>query len=367
MHDVLPAVLSRFATAGTRVRACRIDTGHINDTYRVETKGGEAEGEYVLQRINTAIFPDVAGLMENIAAVTDWIGTKLAAQGAADRDRRVLRIVPTMENDLFATDAQGGCWRVYHFIRDSHPLDAAPTLEEIRQAGLGFGTFLSQLADLPSERVSESIPHFHDGSRRYSAFVAAVAADAVERVAEVGAEIEFILRHEGLLAQPRKLIATGELPLRITHNDTKCNNILLDDRTGKSLCVIDLDLVMPGLALYDLGDLVRTSCTGVAEDEPDLSRIAVGEEPLRAAVEGFLEGARHLLTDRELESLPLGPPYMALIMATRFLTDYLAGDVYYRIHHQDHNLQRARAQIALTEQLLACRPLIDQLVLSPRT
>ena len=362
MQEELSAVMSRFATVGLFTHAERIDTGHINQTFRVVTGGEQGRGEYLLQRINTTIFPDPAGLMANIATVTQHIAEQLGRQNVADLERRVLRIVPTREGELYATDAAAGCWRLYIFIGETHPLDDRPSLAEIYQAGLGFGTFLAQLIDLPAATISESIPYFHNGSRRLAAFIAALSQDVAERVEDVGPEIEFILRHQKILTQPETLLDSGELPLRITHNDTKSNNILLDNHTGEALAVVDLDLVMPGLTLYDLGDLVRTSSTGVAEDEPNIERIVVQEDHLRAAVEGFLAGAGPLLTDRERESLPLGPPYMALIMATRFLTDYLSGDIYYRIHHPEHNLQRARAQIALTEQLLKKRSLLDQIV-----
>lgn len=348
----LPEVVGQFAVEGGFQEAQVIESGHINSTYRVECGSGAENRSYVLQRINHHVFKDPRGLMANVARVTEHICQKLMAQGEADLERRVVQVVPTRQGDPLFVDSAGEYWRMYPFVRDAHPVSDSPTPEEIYQAGRGFGEFIAQASDLPASGLVATIPDFHHGPKRFSALQEAATADVAGRRTKAKEELSCVYELEWLLAGPQNLLEEKGIPTRTTHNDTKCNNVLLDNSTNQALCVIDLDTVMPGLALYDLGDLVRTTATGRPEDEPDLSQVVAREELVEQAFGGFLAGAVGQLTEIEIESLSFGPPYMALIMGTRFLTDYLAHDTYYRIHHEHHNLHRARAQLALARSFL---------------
>ncbi|WP_197528337.1 phosphotransferase enzyme family protein [Aeoliella mucimassa] len=321
-----------------------IDEGHINDTYMVDAIDNT---HYVLQRINHGVFPDPQGLMHNFKLVTDYLHGKLQSTGYHPLTRRVLQLIATNEGEPYLSTSQGEYWRMCPFIANTHSAGHVASTQEVYQAGLGFGDFLAGLVDFPMEQLTEPIAKFHHGPSRLAQLSEAVIEDRADRLKQVQCEVEVIQKHTDLLQQPQHWIDAGRVPLRVTHNDTKCNNILLDNETGEAACVIDLDTVMPGLALYDLGDLVRTSACLAAEDETDLSKVEVDTDRLRAAVSGFVEGTRGVLKPFELQSLAIGPTYMPLIMATRFLTDYLLGDSYYKIDYPQHNLDRCRNQLAV--------------------
>jgi hypothetical protein len=360
MSAHIPKVLSKFVAE--EIHSCQpIEHGHIHATFRVETRGVHGASSYVLQRLNTGVFRNPAAVMQNIVLVTGHVRRKLIERGTEDVGRRVLQVIPSVERLPYYVDTMGEYWRLYHYVDDAHTVTDTPQLDEIYEAAYGFGEFISLLADFPQSQLMEAIPNFHHGPPRFKSFQAAVRDDTCQRAAAVRDEIEFILEHETLLAEPQRLIDEQMLPLRVTHNDTKSNNVLLDNSTRKALCIIDLDTVMPGLALYDFGDLVRTTVTGAAEDECDLDRVHVQLPRFERALRGFIDGTHGQLRPHETQSLLLGPCYMALIMAVRFLTDYLQGDSYYRIQHAGHNLQRCRAQLALARSLEASHHAIAEL------
>jgi Ser/Thr protein kinase RdoA (MazF antagonist) len=330
-----------FAFDGDVRGADVITHGHINDTWRIRTD----RRRYVLQRINPHVFGDPVSLMDNIRRVTTHLRAKL--QHRDDVDRRVLRLVPTRDGRWFYPDEAGQYWRAYHYIEGAHIHDIVETAEQVEQAAREFGLFQKLLADLPPPRLAETIPGFHDTPRRFAAFETAVAADRVNRAAQARAEIDFALR--------RYSIATGlvgaDLPERVTHNDTKFNNIMLDDVTGEGLCVLDLDTVMPGLVLYDFGDMVRTATCPVAEDERDLSRVRMHWPLYEALVRGYLDSAGEFLTGKERRLLAFGGKLITFETGLRFLTDFLDGDRYFKVHRPAHNLERCRTQFRLVESI----------------
>lgn len=356
MVDKLGDIAGQFAIVGQVASIEPIVAGHINDTYLVSTNDSP---RYVLQRINHQIFCDPPGMMRNVQLVTSHLRSKLAAAGVSDLARRVLEVVPSRAGEPLVCPKQGEFWRVYRFVEQTHPVPTDASLDEVYQAGVGFGRFAAQLADLPASSLMETIPRFHHGPSRYAAFRAAAQTDAVGRAEGCRTEIGSLHHFEFLLLGPQREIDTGRLPLRVTHNDTKCNNILLDDATNEAMCVIDLDTVMPGLLMWDFGDLVRTSACRAAEDETDLDLVCAEPARLEAAAKGYRDGLENLVSGIELASLASGPSYMALIMATRFLTDYMQGDLYYKIHHPTHNLDRCRNQLKLVAELEQLRPQLE--------
>lgn len=341
----LQAIASRFQVEGPVVAVEPHGSGHINSSFRVRCLGAGAESSYLLQRINTAIFTDPAALMENIGRVTAHLRTKAA--GEPDAGRRVLTPVPAQYGELLHREGDGSCWRMYRFLERTTTYDRVESAAQARTAAHAFGHFQSLLADLPAPPLHETIPHFHDTPRRFQAFRQTVEADVANRAAGCRAEIDFLLQREPLAGA----LLRAQLPERVTHNDTKLNNVLFDTATGEPLCVVDLDTVMPGLALYDLGDMVRTATCSAAEDEEDLSRVAMQMPLYRALLEGYTAGAGGFLSDVEKAHLHLAGPVITYEQALRFLADHLAGDVYYKTARPGHNLQRCRTQIALLESM----------------
>ena len=347
--DAIPtAVARRFATAGPAVHVVPHGSGHINTSFRVActAPGGAGRGaQYLLQRLNTGIFKDPAALMRNVERVTRHIAGALA--GRQDADRRVLTLVPTPDGQLWLRDADGGCWRMFRFIERSHSLDTIGNTAEAFHAAAAFGEFQRLLADLPEPRLQETIPAFHDTPRRCRALWQAVEADVVGRAAACAGEIAFLRERESLSS----LLLDARLPERVTHNDTKLNNVLFDDDTGQALCVVDLDTVMPGLSLYDFGDMVRTATSPTAEDEPDPSLVDMRMPFFRALVEGYLSTAGGFLLPDEKRLLPAAGLLIAYEQAVRFLNDFLRGDVYYRVSRPEDNLYRCRTQMALVQSM----------------
>ena len=336
------AICNAFQLEGAAVSCVPYGSGHINATYLVKT---DADHAYILQKINDSIFRDVAGLMENIQSVT-------AHLSAQDPDpRHSLHLIPTKEGAAYLRGADGGYYRVYDFVTDSLGLDAPETDQDFYESAVAFGHFQQMLADFPAEKLHETIPHFHDTPSRYQAFHKALQADVKGRAKECQPEIAFALAHEQDAAYMMNLLAAGKLPLRVTHNDTKLNNVLLDRQTGRGVCVIDLDTVMPGLAAYDFGDSIRFGASTAAEDEPDLSRVQFSLPMFEAFTRGFLKEAGQTLGAREIELLPMGAKLMTLECGMRFLADYLNGDKYFRVHREGHNLDRARTQFELVRHM----------------
>ena len=329
-------ICGKFRTKGAALSCEPYGNGHINATYLVKTDGEQ----YILQRINHHIFQDVPGLMRNVERVTAFLAEK-------DPDpRHSLHLVPAKDGAAYV-EAEGEFYRMYDFVHDSICLDAPETDEDFYQSAVAFGSFQRQLADFPANELSETIPRFHDTPNRYRALRAAIEKDALGRAASCREEIEFALAREADAAVMINLLAAGELPLRVTHNDTKLNNVMLDAKTRRPLCVIDLDTVMPGLAANDFGDSIRFGANTGAEDEKDLKKISLSLARYEAFARGFLEACGKALTPKEIETLPWGAKLMTLECGVRFLTDYLEGDTYFRIHRPEHNLDRTRTQFAL--------------------
>ena len=310
--------------------------GHINHTLKLTTDTG---AEYVLQQINTYVFKDPVRLMENVSAVTRFLHDRV------EDPRHALHLLPTREGKYYHVDDQGQYWRCYDFV-GGFCLDLPETDEDFYQSAIAFGRFQTLLSDFPAETLYETIPEFHNTTDRYRQFRESVAADAVGRAAGVKADIDFLLEREDLACTLQNMRQEGLLPLRVTHNDTKLNNVLLDRVTRKALCVLDLDTVMPGLSLYDFGDSIRFGAATAAEDEPDLSKMALDLHLFEVYTRGYLEAA-NALTDTEIAMLPMGALAVTLELATRFLKDYLDGDLYFKTAYPEHNLVRARTQMKL--------------------
>lgn len=359
----LKAVIDRFDFPGELVECEELTTGHINRTCRLRfaLDGGDSR-QYVLQRINNYVFKKPAEVMQNVTLVTEHIRRALRARGL-DPENRVLRLVPAREGGTMIEDGRGGFWRAYDFIARAHTVDRVDSPAQFREIGSAFGEFQSLLADFPIERLYDTIPDFHDTRKRFGTFERSVAADAMGRAAGVPDEIAFVRARRGEMCRIVELIEAGVLPLRVTHNDTKINNVMLDDASGEALCVIDLDTVMAGSALYDFGDAIRYGASTAAEDERDLSKVRLDIELFRGFSEGFIERTARGLTRAELERLPLGALVMTFENGMRFLTDYLDGDVYFHIARPEHNLDRARCQFRLLEDMEARREEMDGIVL----
>ena len=320
-------------------------SGHIHDTFCVTFEDDDREERIILQRINTAIFKNPVAVMENIERVTAHLQSKMARR--TDADRRVLRLVRARSGSTWHVDEEGGYWRAYAFIDGARTFDTVGTARQAFEAARAFGEFQRRLGDLPGPRLHESIAGFHDTAQRFAAFEQAVAGDAAGRCAAAQDEIAFAQEHKMLA---HALVGAG-LPERVTHNDTKLNNVLLDDETGEGICVIDLDTVMPGLAAYDFGDMVRTMTCPAAEDELDRSRVAMDFELFDAVLRGYLEGAGSFLTAQERTWLIAGAKVIVFEQGIRFLADYLAGDGYYKVSWPGQNLDRCRTQFKLLESI----------------
>ena len=310
--------------------------GHINVTYLAVAESGR---RYILQRINHHTFRDIPGLMENITAVTEFLRAK------ANDPRSVLTLVKTHDGASFL-HTQDAYWRVYDFVEDTICLQLPETDEDFYQSAIGFGTFQQMLSDFPAERLQETIPNFHNTPDRYRAFLEVLERDALRRAALVQPEIEFALARQSEMGVLQSALSSGELPLRVTHNDTKLNNVLLDAKTRKACCVIDLDTVMPGTSVYDFGDSIRFGAATAAEDEKDVSKMEVSLERFRVFTRGYTRSCPNL-TKSEIACLAIGAKAMTMECGVRFLTDYLDGDHYFATHREGQNLDRARTQFKL--------------------
>lgn len=341
-----------FATQGEPLQLSPCGQGHIHDTYRLRCTGGS----YALQRVNTAVFPEPALVMENIVRITEQ--QKRALGGRAER--RVLETVPLKAGGLLLWQG-GACYRMFRFLENAYaPERSTPAVAE--ETGLAFGRFLRQMEGLDPRQLHEILPGFHDTPLRLQAFQKAVEEDLAGRAEEARPLIEYILDRREAMGCIVEGLRSGRLPLRVTHNDTKPNNVMLDEKTNQALCVIDLDTVMPGSALYDYGDMLRYGASTAAEDEPDEARVDLDMELASAFTRGYLRGADAVLTPLERRLLPLGALTITLEQAMRFLTDHLNGDAYYKIAYPGHNLVRARAQIALHRAMETKRGRLEALV-----
>jgi len=361
VDDALRAIIDRFEFEGTFADCEEIVVGHVNRTYKVTfTLPGGATRPYVLQRINTFAFKRPEQVMENVQLVTEHLRLAMLARGLDPRNR-VLHLIPVRGGGFMLPEA-GGCWRAYDFILHATTVNHADSPERFCEVGKAFGDFQTMLADFPIEKLYDTIPDFHDTKKRLEAFERSVVADGMGRAAAVSEEIAFVRARKRPMCQIVEMIESGALPLRVTHNDTKINNVMLDVDTGEALCVIDLDTVMAGSSLYDYGDAIRYGASTAAEDERDLDRVALDIDLFRGFSEGFVAQTAKGLTDAELENLPLGALVMTYEVGLRFLTDYLDGDQYFRIESPDHNLVRARCQFKLLSDMEKRRGEMDGIV-----
>jgi aminoglycoside phosphotransferase (APT) family kinase protein len=351
-----------FAIYGEVVAAVPHGSGHINDTFAVTVSQAGTAVRYIFQRINHRIFTDVPALMDNILRVTSHQQARLAATGADDASRRSITVIPARDGKPYVRDNGGAWWRAYLFIERALTHDKIESAAQARTAAQAFGEFQRLLADLPGGRLSETIPAFHDTPRRYATFEAAAQTDVAGRAAGCADDVAFARSKEPLARTLTDLLAAGLVPERVTHNDTKLNNVMLDDDTGAGVCVIDLDTVMPGLSLYDFGDMVRSATNAAAEDETDLTKVVARPEIFAALAEGFLAGAGAALNDVERAHLVIAGRVITYEIGLRFLTDHLQGDVYFKIKRPGHNLDRARNQFALVRSLEAQSGAFEKIV-----
>lgn len=350
MNYDLSVIARQFQIPGEFLHAAPYGSGHINDTYAAVFQERGARVRYILQRINHRIFKNPVALMENIQRVTAHLQAK--------REPRALTLIPTRDGGSFHRDALGNYWRAYVFIEGAHTYDAVESPRQAYEAAKAFGRFQRLLSDLPPPRLHDTIPDFHHTPKRFAALEAAIAADAAGRARSAQKEIEFALARREMTG---RLIEAG-LPERVTHNDTKLNNVMLDDLTGEGVSVIDLDTVMPGLALYDFGDMVRTTTSPALEDERDLSKVRMQFPMFEALVRGYLSSAGGFLTREEKRLLAFSGLLITFEIGIRFLTDYLAGDVYFKVHRDGHNLDRCRTQFKLVESIEQQQQAMEQLV-----
>ena len=352
-ENTLSEVLAAYAFAGEVVGAARFGQGHINDTFCVYTQTAEGDCvRYILQRMSAAAFKHPDQLMQNIVGVTDYLRDLIEKNGG-DAARETMTVLRTKNGAAYFTDSEGGAWRAYPFIEGTVCLQSVQQPAQFYESARAFGRFQQLLAGYPAATLHETIAKFHDTRQRLANFEKALAADVCGRAKDVRPEAEFVMARKADCAHLMDLLEKGELPLRVTHNDTKLNNVLLDKATGKGVCIIDLDTVMPGLSLNDFGDSIRFGANHSAEDEPDLSKVNFDISLYEIYAKGFLETAGSALTPREKEYLPWGAKLMTLECGMRFLTDYLEGDTYFRVTHPTHNLERCRTQFKLVADMEA--------------
>lgn len=350
------AVACEFQIAGDFVSAEPFGSGHINDTYRVAFASGGTRRHYILQRLNHAVFPNPLAVMENLQRVTAHLAQKVSDQPAAAR--RALTLLPARDEKNFHRDGDGNFWRVFPFIANTRTVNVVETPAQAFAAAQAFGQFQKLLADLPAPRLHETIPNFHHTPKRFAALEKAVVADTCNRAALAKQEIEFALRHRAICG----VLLDANLPERVTHNDTKINNVLLDDATGEGVCVIDLDTVMSGLVLYDFGDMVRSMTNPATENERDLAKVEMQFPMFEALLHGYLSSAADFLTPAEKNLLPVSGAVIAFELGLRFLTDFLNGDVYFKTQRAGENLDRCRAQFKLFKSVRRQEPTMSKLV-----
>ena len=335
-----------FNFEGENVSFEILTRGHINETYIITNQNHEKVIKYILQRINTSIFKDPIGLMENVRGVTEYIRKAVSATGK-DASRSTLNIVPVKSGEICYFDDKGGCWRAYDYIEGSNSYDTASSAEIMYKAGSALGDFQQILADYPADTLNETIVNFHNTVTRFADFEKAVCENASGRAANVVAEIEFIKSRKEFCSVIVDRIKDGSVPLCVTHNDTKLNNILMDSKTDDVLCFVDLDTVMPGSRLYDFGDSIRFAASSAAEDEKDLDKVWMKLDYFKEYTKGYLSRMSGVLTPTEIELIPESCILLTLECGMRFLGDYIAGDVYFGTHYPEHNLDRARTQLKL--------------------
>lgn len=349
----LQTVGAAFNLRGRFVDGSPYGSGHINDTYTVRYDSDGRRVRYILQRVNRGVFKDVPAVMENVDRVTRHLRASMERSAVPDRSRRAMNLLPTRDGGIYHVDAAGEHWRAYEFVEGATSFDVLTSHEQAYEVARAFGAFQKMLADLPEPPLHETIPRFHDGPDRYRAFLGALEHDPLGRAAGAAPEILYLKEQAGTLDRYPALIARGAVPLRVTHNDCKSNNVLIDDETGEGICVIDLDTLMPGLVMYDFGDMVRTSTCAVAEDWQILDDVHMDLDRFEHLTRGYLSAAGDILTSAEIDELAFAGQAITLTLGARFLTDHLLGDTYFKTHRPDHNLERCRVQFALVKSMAA--------------
>ena len=349
--EIAVEALKSMKFDGDVINVKSFGSGIINDTFLVTCKNNKGnENKYILQKINSSIFKNVEKLMENYCGVCDYL-KKIVSENGGDVERETITVVPTNSGKSYLKDSLDNYWRAIKFISDTVTYDVAESAEDFYKVGKAFGEFQNKLAGYNAENLYESIPNFHNTKERFKTFLLAIENNKARRLESVRSEVDFILEREKDTSILLDLYENGELPLRVTHNDTKISNILMDANTKNGICIIDLDTIMPGLSLYDFGDAIRSGATHALEDEKDLDKVYVDLEFFEAFTKGFLEGTNSSLTEKEIEMLPMGAKVITLEQAIRFLTDYLDGDVYYKTSYSNQNLDRTRTQLKLVKDI----------------
>lgn len=357
----LKKVIQSFDFKGKLIASNINESGHINDTYILEFEDEGKKTKYVVQRINTEIFTDAQKLMENIIGVTTHIAAKVEEEGGNPL-RETLNVIKTKDDECHYMDEHGECYRAFHFITDAKTYQKVEEPKHMYMTGKALGKFQKQLNDFPVDELNETIPDFHNTARRFEDFLHILEDDVRGRAGECKEEIEYILSKKEEVSKLVDLLAKGELPLRVTHNDTKFNNVMIDVNTGEAIAVIDLDTVMPGLSLYDFGDAIRSGATTALEDEKDLSKVNFDMELFEMFTKGYLSEMKGLLTAKEIENLAFSTKLITLELAMRFLGDHLEGDTYFKIHRENHNLDRARNQLKLAREMEQKMDTMNQIV-----
>ena len=349
--ELVRGIADQFAIEGEYVMGEEVESGHINSTYLATYRLEDGDcRRYILQRINEKVFKDPLAVMRNVECVTSHINWKVLRR-KRDLGGQTLNLYPHKTGRFYGHGEGGGIWRCYNYFEGCQTYDVVENTRQAFEAGHAFGAFQDLVSDLPADEIVETIPDFHHTRKRYEALMEAVEQDVCGRVAEVSRELEFVRRSEDVVDRLLSLQEKGFLPLRITHNDTKINNVLFDVETDEAVCVIDLDTVMPGLSLYDFGDLVRTATNPAAEDERDLGKVQLRMGVFEALVEGYLSSAGGVLEDAEIAHMAFSGRLISVELGMRFLTDHLNGDQYFRVHRENQNLDRARTQLRLAEQI----------------
>jgi phosphotransferase family enzyme len=347
----LQEISKKFQIYGEILHAETLKIGHINETYTATYDQGGTRVRYIHQKINRSVFKNPAGVMENVMRVTGHLRKKQEARNVRDATRRSLVVIPTREGKSFYENGDHEVWRTFVFVEGVETYEAVQTPEQAFQAGRAFGEFQYLLVDLPGERLFETIPYFHHTRRRFGALQQAIEKDHYNRAKGAQPEIDFALKREPIVDVILDAMAKGRIPERVTHNDTKFNNVMLDVLTGEAMCIVDLDTVMPGCALYDFGDMVRTTTSPTLEDELDLSKVKMQMPMFKKLAEGYLSTAGQFLTKAEKAQIAFSGKLITFEIGIRFLTDFLSGDTYFRIHRAAHNLDRCRTQFKLVESI----------------
>lgn len=348
---LVEGIADQFAIEGQYVAGEEVNSGHINSTFLVTYELGNGERRrYILQRINEKVFKDPLAVMRNVECVTSHINWKVLRR-KRDLGGQTLNLYPHKTGRFYGNGEGGGIWRCYNYLEGCQTYDVVENARQAYEAGRAFGAFQNLVSDLPPEEIVETIPDFHHTRKRFDTLMGAVEEDRHGRVASVQSELDFVRGSEGIVDRLLELVDRGMLPLRITHNDTKINNVLFDQETDEAVCVIDLDTVMPGLSLYDFGDLVRTATNPAAEDERDLTKVKLRVRIFESLVEGYLASAGPVLTEEEVLQMAFSGRLISLELGMRFLTDHLNGDEYFRVAREGQNLDRARTQLCLARQI----------------